>query len=164
VVHISMAQPFCPELSRVVAECARAAGAEIHEGGTYVAMEGPAFSTAAESKLYKSWGADVIGMTIVPEAHLAREAEICYASVCAITDYDAWMEKREAVTVDVILDYMKRNMALAKQIVKLAVSRVPEKRSCACPTALKTAIVTAPAEMTLAQRRKFDLLIGKYIR
>ncbi len=163
VVHISMAQPFCPELSRVIAECARLAGAEIHEGGTYLAMEGPAFSTAAESKLYKSWGADVIGMTIVPEAHLAREAEICYASVCAITDYDAWMERREAVTVDVILDYMKRNMALAKQIIKLAVSRVPEKRTCACPSALKTAIVTAPAEMTLAQRRKFDLLIGKYI-
>jgi 5'-methylthioadenosine phosphorylase len=163
-VHVSMAEPFCPDLSRVVLECARASGAEVHEGGTYLAMEGPAFSTAAESKLYKAWGADVIGMTIVPEAHLAREAEICYASICAITDYDAWMEKREAVTVDTILGHMKSNMALAKQIIKRAVSKVPQKRTCHCPTALQSAIVTAPAEMTLAQRRKFDLLIGKYIR
>jgi 5'-methylthioadenosine phosphorylase len=163
VAHVSMAEPFCPELSKTLLDCAREAGAEVHSGGTYLAMEGPAFSTAAESRLYKSWGADIIGMTIVPEANLAREAEICYASICAITDYDAWMEKEEAVTIDVILDYMKRNMIMAKQIIKSAVSRLPEKRACPCPSALKTAIVTAPTIMTLTQKRKFDLLIGKYI-
>jgi 5'-methylthioadenosine phosphorylase len=163
VAHISMAEPFCPELSATLLDCAREAGAQVQMGGTYVSMEGPAFSTAAESRLYKSWGADVIGMTIVPEANLAREAEICYASVCAVTDYDAWTDDREAVTIDVILDYMKRNMIMAKQIIKLAVGKIPEKRTCHCPSALKTAIVTAPAIMTLAQKRKFDLLIGKYI-
>jgi 5'-methylthioadenosine phosphorylase len=163
VAHVSMAEPFCPELSATLLDCAREAGAQVQKGGTYVSMEGPAFSTAAESRLYKSWGADIIGMTIVPEANLAREAEICYASVCAVTDYDAWMEDREAVTIDVILDFMKRNMLMAKQIIKLAVGKIPEKRTCRCPSALKTAIVTAPAIMTLAQKRKFDLLIGKYI-
>jgi 5'-methylthioadenosine phosphorylase len=163
VAHVSLAQPFCPQLSKIVFQCAGEAGAKVHQGGTYIAMEGPAFSTAAESRLYKSWNADIIGMTIIPEANLAREAEMCYASICAITDYDSWREREEAVTVDVILEHMKRNMNLAKQIIKLAVTRIPEKRSCECLSALRTAIVTAPAVMSLKQKRKFDLLIGKYI-
>ncbi len=161
VAHVSMADPLCPELSQILYQAALEAEANVHFKGTYVAMEGPAFSTRAESNLYRAWGADVIGMTIFPEAKLAREAEICYASVCCITDYDCW--KQECVTAEVILDYMRKNIAMAKKIVKTAVGKIPEKHSCACASSLKTAIVTAPAVMTLEQKKKFDLLIGKYI-
>jgi 5'-methylthioadenosine phosphorylase len=142
-------------------DSAREMGATVHPTGTYIAMEGPAFSTRAESCLYRSWGADVIGMTILPEAKLAREAEICYASVCCVTDYDCW--KEDHVTADVIIGYMKNNIAAAKQIIKASVRKIPLKRGCECASALKTAIVTAPAVMTLEQKKKFDLLIGKYI-
>jgi 5'-methylthioadenosine phosphorylase len=163
VAHVSMADPFCPELSRLVYECAVEAGAEVHNKGTYISMEGPAFSTRAESKLYKAWGADVIGMTIFPEAKLAREAEICYASICCITDYDSWREKEAGVSADVIMGYMKKNIDMAKKIVKLAVTKLPDTRKCECSTALKSAIITAPSVLTLEQKRKYDLLIGKYI-
>jgi 5'-methylthioadenosine phosphorylase len=161
VAHVSMADPLCPELSQTLYQCALEAGANVHFKGTYIAMEGPAFSTRAESNLYRAWGADVIGMTIFPEAKLAREAEICYASVCCITDYDCW--KQECVTAEVILGYMRQNIAMAKQIVRLAVGKIPVKRACVCGSSLKAAIVTAPAVMTLGQKKKFDLLIGKYI-
>ena len=127
-------------------------------------MEGPAFSTRAESRLYRSWGADIIGMTALPEAKLAREAEICYASICCVTDYDSWWEPGEPVTVDVILNIMHRNIDIAKKIIKLAVSRLPDKRQCGCATALETAIVTAPEFIPNEQKKKLDLLIGKYIR
>ncbi len=163
VAHVSMANPFCPTLSKVVYQCALEVGGDVHSGGTYIAMEGPAFSTSAESRLYKSWGADVIGMTVFPEAKLAREAEICYASLCCITDYDSWKEREAGVTAEVIISCMKSNIDKAKKIIKLAVDRIPEKRECECITSLQTAIVTAPAVMTLEQKRKFDLLIGKYI-
>jgi 5'-methylthioadenosine phosphorylase len=163
VAHVSLAEPFCPQLSRSLYECAKEAGAAVHNTGTYISMEGPAFSTRAESRLYKSWGADVIGMTIFPEAKLAREAEICYSSICCITDYDSWKEKEAAVTADMILEVMKKNIDMAKKILKLAVSRAAPTRSCECASALKTAIVTAPTVMTLGQKKKFDLLIGKYI-
>lgn len=161
VAHVSMADPFCSVLSQVLYDSAVEAGAVVHPKGTYVSIEGPAFSTRAESLLFKSWGADVVGMTIFPEAKLAREAELCYASICAITDYDCW--KEECVSAEVILGYMKQNIAVAKNIIKLAIGKIPPKRECACLTALKTAIVTAPAVMTLEQKRKYDLLIGKYI-
>jgi 5'-methylthioadenosine phosphorylase len=161
VAHVSMADPFCSELSQVLYQCSQDAGARVHFKGTYIAMEGPAFSTRAESFLYKGWGADVVGMTVFPEAKLAREAEICYASICCITDYDCW--KEECVTAEVILGYMKQNIAMAKKIIKLAVGKVPDKHSCGCSSALNTAIVTAPTTMTLKQKKKFDLLIGKYI-
>ncbi len=161
VAHVSMADPFCPELSQVLYQCAKEAGASVHFKGTYITMEGPAFSTRAESRLYKSWGADVIGMTITPEANLAREAEICYASICCITDYDAW--KEQYVTADIIIGYMQQNIAMVKKIIQLAVGRIPPKRSCACLTALKNAVLTAPAVMTLGQKKQFDLLIGKYL-
>jgi len=167
VAHISFADPFCPVLSQVVYQAAQEAGDSVHRGGTYIAMEGPAFSTRAESRLYRSWGADVIGMTALPElpeAKLAREAEICYAIIACVTDYDSWHETREPVTVDVILDNLHRNIAAARKIIKLAVSRMPEKRDCECATALKTAIVTAPELIPAGQKQKLDLLIGKYIR
>ncbi|MDP2917546.1 MAG: S-methyl-5'-thioadenosine phosphorylase [Dehalococcoidia bacterium] len=163
VAHIPFAEPFCPALSQVLYEAAKEVGATVHPKGTYVAMEGPAFSTRAESRLHRSWGADIIGMTASPEAKLAREAEICYASIACVTDYDSWMERSEAVTVDTIISCMRRNIDLAKKIIKLAVTRLPEKRDCGCASALKTAIVTAPAVMTLEQKKKFNLLIGKYI-
>jgi 5'-methylthioadenosine phosphorylase len=163
VAHISMANPFCPQLNQSVCQCAKETGAIVHNGGTYITMEGPAFSTRAESRLYKSWGADVIGMTIIPEAKLAREAEICYSSICCITDYDCWREKEAGVTADIIIGYMKKNIEMAKSILKLVVDKIPDKRTCECSSALKSAIITAPTVMTLGQKRKFDLLIGKYI-
>jgi 5'-methylthioadenosine phosphorylase len=163
VAHVSMSDPFCPDVSRVLYESAKQAGATVHQGGIYISMEGPAFSTRAESKLYKSWGADVIGMTIFPESKLAREAEICYGSICCITDYDSWREKEAGVTADVIFGLMKKNIETAKNILKIAVGKMPARRACECSNALKTAIVTAPAVMTLEQKKKFDLLIGKYI-
>jgi 5'-methylthioadenosine phosphorylase len=127
-------------------------------------MEGPAFSTRAESRLYRSWGADIIGMTALPEAKLAREAEICYAVIGCVTDYDSWHEANEPVTVDVILNTQHKNVDTAKRIIKLAVTRIPEKRDCECATALKTAIVTDPAVMPAEQKEKLNLLIGKYLK
>ena len=161
VAHISLAEPFCPELSQVLYQCTQEAGGRVRLKGTYITIEGPAFSSQAESRLYKSWGLDVVGMTITPEAKLAREAEICYSSICCVTDYDCW--KEECVTADAIVSYMKQNVAMARKIIKLAVHRVPGKGTCACHMALKDAIVTAPAVMTLEQKRKFNLLIGKFL-
>ena len=161
VAHISLAEPFCPELSQVLYQCTQEAGGRVRLKGTYITIEGPAFSSQAESRLYKSWGLDVVGMTITPEAKLAREAEICYSSICCVTDYDCW--KEECVTAEAIVSYMKQNVAMARKIIKLAVHRVPGKGTCACHMALKDAIVTAPAVMTLEQKRKFNLLIGKYL-
>ncbi len=162
VAHVPFADPFCPALSQVVYQAALDAGATVHRGGTFIAMEGPAFSTRAESRLYKSWGADVIGMTVLPEAKLAREAEICYASIACVTDYDSWRETDEAVTVAAIMTTMQRNVDLAKKTIKLAAERLPGERDCACATAL--AIVTDPKAIPTAAKKKLALLIGKYIK
>ena len=163
VAHVSFADPFCPVLSRIVYQAAQEVGAGVHEGGTYVAMEGPAFSTRAESQLYRSWGADIIGMTALPEAKLAREAEICYAVVGCVTDYDSWWERVEPVTVDVILEVQRKNVEAARKIIRLVAGRLPESRGCGCAAALETAIVTDPAYIPAEQREKLNLLIGKYI-
>ena len=163
VTHIPFADPFCPVLSQILYESAKEAGATVHPKGTYVVMEGPAFSTRAESRLYRSWGADIIGMTALPESKLAREAEICYAIIGCVTDYDGWWHRAEPITIDVILNTMRQNVSTAKNIIKLAVSRIPEKRDCPCATALETAIVTAPEAIPPEQKKKLDLLIGKYI-
>jgi 5'-methylthioadenosine phosphorylase len=164
VAHIPFADPFCPVLSQILYQAAKEAGATVHPKGTYVAMEGPAFSTRAESKLYRSWGADIIGMTALPEARLAREAEICYASVAGVTDYDSWQEKSEKFTVDTILNIQHRNTDTIRKIIKLAVARIPEKRDCGCATALRNAIVTDPKFIPQEQRKKLDLLLGKYLK
>jgi 5'-methylthioadenosine phosphorylase len=164
VAHIPFAEPFCPDLSRILFEAAKETGATVHAGGTYVAMEGPAFSTRAESRLYRSWGADIIGMTMLPEAKLAREAEICYASIACISDYDSWQEKAEPVRVDIIMDIMHRSIDTAKKIIKVVVARIPEKRDCECASALKTAIITDPKLIPPESKQKLDLLIGKYIK
>jgi len=164
VAHISFARPFCTALSQAVFEAAKDAGASVHSKGTYVVMEGPAFSTRAESQLYRSWGADIIGMTALPEAKLAREAEICYAIIGCITDYDSWWEPGTPVTVDVILNTLRQNAATAKRIIKLVISRIPEHRRCGCPRALEGAIVTAEELMPAEQKQKLHLMIGKYLK
>ncbi len=163
VAHIPFAEPFCPELSQTVYQAAREAGAGAHPGGTYIAMEGPAFSTRAESRLYRSWGADIIGMTALPEAKLAREAEICYAVIGCVTDYDSWLERSEPVTVEVILDIMHKNIDITKRVIELAVSRITGKRDCGCAAALKAAIVTPPELIPAEQKKKLGLLIDKYL-
>lgn len=163
VAHISFANPFCATLSRILGESARETVASVHQGGTYVCMEGPAFSTRAESRLYRAWGADIIGMTALPEAKLAREAEICYAVIGCVTDYDSWHEAEAPVTVDMILTTMHHNIEAAKQIIRLAVARIPEERGCECAHALDAAIVTAPEAIPPRLREKLALIIGKYI-
>jgi 5'-methylthioadenosine phosphorylase len=164
VVHIPFAEPFCPVLSQILLEAAKETGTSVHPKGTYVVMEGPAFSTKAESRLYRSWGADIIGMTALPEAKLAREAEICYAIIAGVTDYDSWQEQSEPFTVDVILNILRQNIDTVKRIIKLAVARIPEKRDCECATALKAAFVTAPRFMPPEQKQRLNLLIGKYLK
>ena len=164
VAHIQFADSFCPVLSQIVYQSAREAGATVHKGGTFIAMEGPAFSTRAESRLYKAWGADVLGMTVLPEAKLAREAEICYASIACITDYDSWHETNETVTVESILTTMRNNIDFARKTIKLAAGRLPKKRECACASALGPALVTDLSRVSTEQRKKLDLLIGKYIK
>ncbi len=163
VAHIQFADPFCPVLRQVLFASAREARARVHPGGTYVVMEGPAFSTRAESNLHRSWGADVVGMTALPEAKLAREAEICYAIIACSTDYDAWHREEKPVSVEVILDTMRQNIDLSKRIIRLAVGRIPETRECQCTRALEGAIVTEPDFITAEQKEKLALLIGKYI-
>jgi 5'-methylthioadenosine phosphorylase len=164
VAHIGFAEPICPVLSNILFESAKEAGATVHPRGTMVVMEGPAFSTRAESRLYKSWGADIIGMTALPEAKLAREAEICYAIIGCVTDYDSWWEPGKPVTVDMILEILRKNVDISKKIIKLAVSRITEKRDCTCSRALETAIVTNPALISGETKKKLKLIIGKYIR
>ena len=169
VAHIQFAEPFCPDLSNVVYQAAKESaanlpGAAVHKGGTFIAMEGPAFSTRAESRLYKSWGADVLGMTVLPEAKLAREAEICYASIACITDYDSWHEAKEAVSVEAILTTMRNNIDLAKKTIKLAAGRTAKKRTCLCANALAGAITTDISAIPAARKKELDLLIGKYVK
>jgi len=164
VAHIPFAEPFCPTLSRILYQAAQKAGVTVHKGGTYVVMEGPAFSTKAESRLHRSWGADVIGMTALPEAKLAREAEICYAIIAGVTDYDSWQEESAPLDIREILGILRQNVDTIKQIIKLAITQLPKKRNCGCATALKTAIVTTPELIPPEQKEKLKLLIGKYLK
>jgi 5'-methylthioadenosine phosphorylase len=163
VAHIGFADPFCPQLSALLADCAEAAGPAVHRSGTLVVMEGPAFSTRAESNLYRAWGASLIGMTALPEAKLAREAEVCYAAVACATDYDCWHETEEDVTTDLILANLLKNVEVSKQIVSAAVSRLPATRDCACATALQTAIVTQAQYVPDRLKRDLAPIIGKYM-
>ena len=164
VAHVQFADPFCPALRQVLYQAALEADATVHNGGTFIAMEGPAFSTRAESRLYRAWGADIIGMTVLPEARLAREAEICYASIACVTDYDSWHETNEPVSIEAILAILHKNVATARKIISLAAGRMPARRECACASALKTAIVTDPKLIPEDARKRLDLLIGKYLR
>ena len=163
VAHIQFADPFCPVLSHILFKAAKETGAIVHQGGTFITMEGPAFSTRAESRLYRAWGADIIGMTVLPEARLAREAEICYASIACVTDYDSWHETIETVTVETVLTTMRNNIEHAKETIRLAAGNIPSGRDCACASALSSAIVTDPAVIPDEMKQKLDLLIGKYV-
>jgi 5'-methylthioadenosine phosphorylase len=162
VAHISFADPVCPELSRVVTAAGHAAGVNIKNGGTYLCMEGPAFSTKAESNLYRSWGMDVIGMTNLQEAKLAREAEICYVTVAMVTDYDCWHPHHDAVTVNDIIANLMQNAENARKLVAEAVARTPAGRGCQCGSALAHAIITDRQLVPAATRQKLGILIDKY--
>ncbi|MGE3706703.1 MAG: S-methyl-5'-thioadenosine phosphorylase [Vicinamibacterales bacterium] len=164
VAHIAFAHPVCPHLSRVAADSAESVGATVHRGGTYVNMEGPQFSTLAESRLYQSWGMDVIGMTNLQEAKLAREAEICYATLALVTDYDCWHPEHDSVTVDLIVANLMTNARTAQQTIAEAVSRLAGPRSCGCKDALATAIITRPEHIPAAIKQELRLLIGKYVQ
>ena len=164
VAHVPFAEPFCADLSDILYAAAQDAGATVHKGGTFVAMEGPQISTKAESFLHKSWGASVIGMTVSPEAKLAREAEICYASLACVTDYDCWHKTHEAVTIEMVLAIMAKNINAAKQIIKIAAGRVSGQRECTCASVLKNSIVTDSKSIPLQKKSDLELLIGKYIK
>jgi 5'-methylthioadenosine phosphorylase len=162
VAHISFADPICPELAKVVGAACRAAGVNVKEGGTYLCMEGPAFSTKAESNVYRGWGMDVIGMTNLQEAKLAREAEICYVTVAMVTDYDCWHPEHDAVTVDQIIGNLVKNASNACAVVAEAVTTMPAARSCKCGSALAHAILTDRTMVPETTRQKLGLLIEKY--
>jgi len=165
VVHISFSDPICEEMARILYEAASKVGARVKKGGTYVCIEGPAFSTRAESMLYRSWGVDVIGMTCYQEARLAREAEICYAAAAMITDYDCWHETEEDVNIQSVLTVLKKNTEVAKELVKQAVSMLDDSSmSCSCHSALKDAILTDPAYISEDTRERLSLLLNKYIK
>ena len=160
--HVGFGDPICGALAAHVFDAAKAAGARAHMGGTYVVMEGPMFSTRAESNLYRSWGASVIGMTNLPEAKLAREAEICYSTVALSTDYDCWHETEEDVTVEAVMAIIKKNVSLARQIVKGSVERIPEARSCVCTSAAQFAVMTAPDAIPAAAHERLGIIMDKY--
>jgi len=164
VAHIGFADPFCAHVSRVLVKAGREAGATIHEGGTYVCIEGPQFSTRAESQVYRQLGFDVIGMTNLQEAKLAREAELCYATLALVTDYDVWYAGEEDVTLDQVLDNARRNVETAQAIVRRAVVALDEERDCTCRHAAEHAIITPAELIPQATRDKLDLLIGDYLR
>ena len=164
VAHVAFAHPVCPDLSRVAADAAREVGATVHRGGTYVTIEGPQFSTLAESKLYRSWGLDVIGMTNLQEAKLAREAEICYATLALVTDYDCWHPDHDSVTVELIVANLIQNAKTAQQAIAEAVGRISGPRTCACKDALATAIITRPEHVPAQIKRELQPIIGKYIK
>lgn len=166
VAHIQFADPFCNELSRQLYEAGKAIGTKMHLGGTYLNMEGPQFSTRAESKLYRQWGMDIIGMTNLGEAKLAREAEICYATIACITDYDCWHMDEECavVSVDMIIQNLLKNVQVSKDILKKVLPDLREKRSCACAHALKNSIVTNPDMISAAAKKTLKLIIGKYVK
>jgi len=164
VAHIAFAHPLCGELSKIAADSAEAVGATVHRRGTYVNMEGPQFSTLAESKLYRAWGMDVIGMTNLQEAKLAREAEICYATLALVTDYDCWHPDHDSVTVDMIIANLMQNARTAQQAIATAVGRLGAARSCACKDALATAIITRPEAVPAQTKKDLAPIIGKYMK
>lgn len=162
--HISLAHPFCEGLSGLLHKTATEVGATVHNGGTYICMEGPAFSTQAESHVYRQLGFDIIGMTAAPEAKLAREAEICYAVLACSTDYDCWHPDHDNVTTEMILDNLRSNVEISKQIVKNLVSKIPDgERHCGCANALQYSIATQSDKIPLAKRHALKLLLDKYL-
>ena len=165
VAHVSFADPVCAAFSEAIGNAGAAEGATVHRGGTYICMEGPAFSTRAESRIYRQWGVDVIGMTNIPEAKLAREAELCFGTLALVTDYDCWHETEDDVSVEAVLAVLKRNSDLARQTVAELASAVGggAERECGCGDSLRFAIMGNPAEAPAETRERLDLLIGRYL-
>jgi 5'-methylthioadenosine phosphorylase len=163
VVHIGFAEPFCAAASKVVYRAAQEMGVTVHPGGTLVVMEGPAFSTKAESFMYRAWGADIIGMTALPEAKLAREAEMCYATMAWVTDYDCWHESAGTVTVEMVVQNLQKNVANSKEMIRRVIPRLNGKQECACSAALKDAIITPPQGVPEEIKRKLAPIVGRYM-
>lgn len=163
VIHVGLAEPFCPILSGALYRAALEVGAIVHKGGTFICIEGPQFSTRAESRIYRQWGVDIIGMTVVPEAKLAREAEICYVTIAMVTDYDVWHEVEEAVTVEMVRRNLLRNVETAQNILRAVVPMISEGRDCACGHALRDAIITQRERIPAKAKDELSLLIGKYL-
>ena len=164
VGHVAFADPYCPHLSDVLYDAAHHSGVRVHDGGTCIVMEGPQFSTRAESELYRSWGADVILMTALPEAKLAREAELCYGMMAIVTDYDCWNELSETVSTEMVISNLKKSMETAKKILRHAIANLPAKRECVCGHALENAIITAPEFIPDRAKKDLKLIIGKYVK
>ncbi|CAA9583393.1 MAG: 5'-methylthioadenosine phosphorylase [uncultured Thermomicrobiales bacterium] len=163
VVHVSLAEPFCPELRPALVAAAGESGARVHDGGTYICIEGPQFSTRGESRIFRSWGVDVIGMTAFPEARLAREAELCYATLALVTDYDVWKADEEPVSVQLVIERLGRNAAAAQATLRALVPRLVARRGCTCGSALRDAIITDPARIPPATRDRLGLLLDRYL-
>jgi 5'-methylthioadenosine phosphorylase len=164
VAHVAFAHPFCDDLCEIAQAAAAAAGARVHRGGTYVCIEGPQFSTRAESLLYRSWGLDIIGMTNLQEAKLAREAEMCYATIALVTDYDCWHPDHDSVTAEIIIANLVQNARMAQRVIADAVGRIGDgARSCPCAAALATALVTQPEHVPADTRRRLAPIVGKYM-
>ena len=163
VGHIAFAHPFCPHLSGLLNDAAVAAGVTTHMGGTCIVMEGPAFSTVAESNMYRSWGADIIGMTALPEAKLAREAEMCYATLACVTDYDVWHSTEEQVTVELVVANLMKNVAASQGALRRLLPTITAARPCDCGTALRDVVITARDAIPAEARQKLHPIIGKYI-
>jgi 5'-methylthioadenosine phosphorylase len=163
VVHVGVAEPFCSELSGLVLESVNEAGAVSHQGGTFLTIEGPRFSTKGESNLYRAWGMSIIGMTASPEAFLAREAEMCYATMAHVTDYDVWHMTEETVSADMVVRTLSKNVELAQQAVQILVKKLPHKFTCSCSSALSNAIITQAECIPPETVKKLDLLVKKYI-
>ncbi|HOU24602.1 MAG: S-methyl-5'-thioadenosine phosphorylase [Chloroflexi bacterium ADurb.Bin180] len=165
VVHISFDEPYCPTLSDLVFKAVKKTGATVHKGGTFLVIDGPQFSTKAESRIYRQWGVDIIGMTAIPEAKLAREAEICYAAMAHVTDYDVWHETEEPVTVAMLIENLQANAAVTKRAVQYLAPMVQalHERSCKCASALSTALITDRASIPAALKQDLALLLGKYL-
>jgi 5'-methylthioadenosine phosphorylase len=164
VAHVGFAHPICQTLAGVAASAGERVGATVHRGGTYVCMEGPQFSTLAESRLYRAWGMDIIGMTNLQEAKLAREAEICYSTIALVTDYDCWHPDHDSVTVEMVVATLLQNAKTAQQLIAEAVAGVPAERTCACATALSAAIITRPEMIPADVRRDLAPIVGKYLQ
>ena len=164
VAHVGFAHPLCARLGGIARESGTKAGATVHAGGTYVCMEGPQFSTLAESRLYRSWGMDVIGMTNLQEAKLAREAEICYTTIALVTDYDCWHPDHDSVTVEMIIGNLTQNAKTAQAIIANAVEQLPYDRSCECATALKYALITRPDAIPAQVKKDLAPIVGRYLQ
>ena len=160
VAHVSLAYPVCRDVSENLAEAARKCGATVHEGGVYLCIEGPQFSTRAESLVFRQWGVDVIGMTNLPEAKLAREAEMCYATMALASDYDCWHPDHDAVTVEAVVETFHRNVTLSQRVLRTLIPTFAEDRRCACASALKAAVLTSPDKIPAATRKRLRLLLG----